>query len=85
MSSDSDAMPGRIIGYEKQVHTGRNSIEDFLENLKGIILGPVIWVRGNTITVYLLLTNIIFIYSTLYLLKKKVIGSSYLHLHVFCF
>jgi len=52
MSSDSDTMPGRIFGYEKQVHTGRNSIEDFLEILKGVFLGPVIWVRGNTVTVY---------------------------------
>lgn len=52
MSSDSDTMPGKIFGYEKQVHTGRNSIEDFLENLKGVFLGPVIWVRGNTVTVY---------------------------------
>lgn len=45
-------MPGRIFGYEKQVHTGRNSIEDILENIKGVFLGPVIWVRGNTVTVY---------------------------------
>lgn len=52
MSSDSDTMPGRIFGYEKQVHTGRNSIEDFLEVLKGVFLGPAIWVRGNAVTVY---------------------------------
>lgn len=83
MSSDSDAMPGRIFGYEKQKHTGRNSIEDFLENLKGIILGPVIWVRGNTVTVYLLFTNIIFIYSTWYLFKKKVLGSIYIYMSCF--
>jgi len=47
MSSDTDTNPGKIFGYQKQVHTGRNSIEDFLETLKGVFLGPVIWVRGN--------------------------------------
>ncbi|XP_022183541.1 NADH dehydrogenase [ubiquinone] 1 beta subcomplex subunit 10 [Myzus persicae] len=49
MSSDSDTMPGKIFGYEKQVHTGRNSIEDFLENLKGVFLGPAIWVRETIV------------------------------------
>jgi len=57
-------MPGKIFGYEKQVHTGRNSIEDFLEVLKGVFLGPVIWVRGNTVTVYSL-------FPVLYLLANS--------------
>lgn len=49
MSSDTDSKPDKIFGYEKQVHTGRNSIENVLEVAKGVLFGPLIWVRGNTV------------------------------------
>lgn len=49
MSSDTDTKPNKIFGYEKQIHTGRNPIENVFENIKGVIFGPVIWVRGNTV------------------------------------
>lgn len=47
MSSDTDTKPNTIFGYEKKVHTGRNEFENFFETLKGIIVGPVIWFKGN--------------------------------------
>lgn len=47
MSSDTDTKPGKIFGYEKQVYTGRNSIENFGENVKGILFGPLIWIKGK--------------------------------------
>jgi hypothetical protein len=46
MSSDTDTKPDKIFGYEKQVYTGRNPIENVLEVAKGILFGPLIWVRG---------------------------------------
>lgn len=49
MSSDVESKPGKIFGYEKQPVSGRNPIEDVVENLKGVIFGPMIWLRGNTI------------------------------------
>jgi len=50
MSSDADTKPDKIFGYEKQVYTGRNPIENVIENIKGVIFGPVIWLRGNIIS-----------------------------------
>lgn len=47
MSSDTDSKPDTIFGYEKQVHTGRNSIENVIETIKGIFFGPAIWVKGK--------------------------------------
>lgn len=47
MSSDTDSKPDTIFGYEKQIYTGRNSIENLVETLKGIFIGPAMWVRGN--------------------------------------
>jgi len=70
-------MPGRIFGYEKQVHTGRNGIEDFLEVLKGVILGPAIWVRGNTVTVYSL-------FPVLYLLVIVILSFVFVYLPFVC-
>lgn len=49
MSSDTDSKPDKIFGYEKQVHTGRNSIENVFEVAKGVLFGPLIWIRGNTV------------------------------------
>lgn len=49
MSSDTDTKSNKIFGYEKKVYTGRNPIENIIENIKGVIFGPVIWVRGNTV------------------------------------
>jgi len=49
MSSDTETKPNKIFGYEKQVYTGRNPIENVAENLKGILFGPLIWLRGNII------------------------------------
>lgn len=48
MSSDTEFKPDKIFGYEKQVYTGRNSIENLVETLKGIFFGPAIWVKGNS-------------------------------------
>lgn len=48
MSSDTDTKPDTILGYEKKLPTGRNSIENYAENVKGIVVGPLIWLRGNT-------------------------------------
>lgn len=47
MASDTDATPGKIFGYQKQVHFGRNPIEDIFENIKGVLFGPLIWIRGK--------------------------------------
>lgn len=47
MPSDTDTKPNKIFGYEKQVYTGRNSIENFVENVKGVLFGPLIWIRGT--------------------------------------
>lgn len=49
MSTDTDTKtkPNKIFGYEKQILTGRNPIENFFENVKGVFFGPLIWVRGK--------------------------------------
>lgn len=49
MSSDTDTKPDKIFGYEKKIHTGRNPIENIFENCKGVLLGPLIWLKGNAV------------------------------------
>lgn len=38
--------PNKIFGYEKQILTGRNPIENIAETLKGVLFGPLIWIKG---------------------------------------
>jgi len=67
MSSDTDTKPNKIFGYEKQVHTGRNPIENVVENIKGVIFGPLIWIRG---TYLICILNLILFYRFIHYLYK---------------